>query len=165
LRGAARHYDVGQIASFADVAPRLVHLLADAARDAWVWIWQPADDPVVRARTAFKRIRAGGEVPGFQWLESDLRDAIKKRRAVTETLHVLDENEEALIYLIIARLAFERLQSGQHHIARGRLSPRGRLTLSAYKHAAARLLEFDVYDRATYDEECTLLKQEIQENG
>ena len=143
----------------------VIYKLADAARDAWVWVRRPADNPVVRARSAFDRITASGEIPGFQWLASDVRVAIKDRQAMTNALRILGENADALIYALIANVALERLQSGQHHVARGRLSPKGRQIHSAYKHAAARLIQFGVYDPATYAEDCALLRQEIKEIG
>ena len=143
----------------------VIYKLADAARDAWVWVRQPADDPVVRARTAFDRIEASGEIPGFQWPASDVRVAIKDRQAMTDVLRILGENKDALIYVLIANVALERLQSGQHHVARGRLSPKGRQIRSAYKHAAARLIQFGVYDQATYAEDCALLRRESRKSG
>jgi hypothetical protein len=157
---------VPEIAHVVGMAPRkMVHRLAEAARGAWVWVRPPADDPVVRARTALARIKRRGEIAAFGWLEADISGVLRNRQVVIDALHSLGEDEEALVYVIIADVAFEQLVSGQHHMSCGRLSAKGRLILSAYKSATARLVQFGAYDWATYDADLASLRQAIKDIG
>jgi hypothetical protein len=168
LLTAARYCDLARIAQFVHVATprRIVHKLTDVARGVWVWVRQPANtDPLVRARTAFANIKARSDIPGLQWLENDVRFALSDRVAMTECLRMLRDDADALLYVVIANVAFERLRSGQHHVARGRLGPRGRQIHAAYKVAAARLLDIGVYDSCSYEAELAFVRHSIEEVG
>jgi hypothetical protein len=163
---AARWCHVPEIAQFVRMAsPRtVVHKLAEAAGKAWVWVRQPPDDPIVRARTAFKRIKARGDIAAFGWLETDIRGVLRDREVITNALQILGD-EEALIYVLIANVAREQLVSGQYHLSRGRLTAEGRLILSAYKRAGARLVQLGAGDSATYNADLTALRQSIKNGG
>jgi hypothetical protein len=167
LLTVARRCDVARVAQFVHIATArdIVHKLTDGAREAWVWVRQPPNDPIVRARTAFTTIKGREDIRGLRLLEDDLHGVLRNRQVVTDALPVLRDDAEALIYLLIADIASDHLISGEYHVYRGHLSSRGREILWAYKLATMRLIELGIYDQASYREGILMLRQQIKNAG
>lgn len=145
--------------------PPLVHSVVETAVSCWIQFRQPPHHPVIRARAALDRILARDEIPGVDCLEPALRRMVSDRHVMQARLVADGVDPEALIYLLVANLAFDELCTGRHHVYRGVLGIRGRELHSAYGAAADRLLAIGVYDRETYDDNAAVLRKEITEIG